>query len=113
MARQGRQIAFLSVCIAVAIFASYTAVIITAPSRITTWLQICSATTSAHSGLDFLAGWISAIIVTYTIKWYTRHLYDSSSNKGLYGLDHAILNIEIPPKNLWMNIGYWEVRQPV
>lgn len=27
----------------------------------------------------------------------------------LYGLDHAILNIEVPPQRMWMNMGYWKV----
>ncbi|KAJ5714931.1 uncharacterized protein N7483_012112 [Penicillium malachiteum] len=26
----------------------------------------------------------------------------------LYGLDHAVLNIELPPQTMWMNMGYWE-----
>lgn len=29
--------------------------------------------------------------------------------KKLYGLDHAILNIEVPPRCMWMNMGYWKV----
>ncbi|KAJ5787305.1 hypothetical protein N7457_002295 [Penicillium paradoxum] len=26
----------------------------------------------------------------------------------VYGLDHAILNIQLPPQAMWMNMGYWE-----
>ena len=29
--------------------------------------------------------------------------------KKLYGLDHAILNLEVPPPSMWMNMGYWKV----
>ncbi|RJE23537.1 hypothetical protein PHISCL_04121 [Aspergillus sclerotialis] len=25
-----------------------------------------------------------------------------------YGLDHAILNVQLPPQTMWMNMGYWE-----
>ncbi|KAJ6085867.1 hypothetical protein N7486_010148 [Penicillium sp. IBT 16267x] len=25
-----------------------------------------------------------------------------------YGLDHAVLNIQLPPQTMWMNMGYWE-----
>ncbi|KAL4940405.1 hypothetical protein BDV06DRAFT_20392 [Aspergillus oleicola] len=25
-----------------------------------------------------------------------------------YGLDHALLNIPLPPPSMWMNLGYWE-----
>lgn len=28
---------------------------------------------------------------------------------NLYGLEHAILNLDIPPRSMWMNMGYWEV----
>jgi hypothetical protein len=27
----------------------------------------------------------------------------------MYGLDHAVLNIRLPPQSMWMNMGYWEV----
>ncbi|KAI9376550.1 hypothetical protein BJX61DRAFT_325006 [Aspergillus egyptiacus] len=27
---------------------------------------------------------------------------------ALYGLDHALLNIPIPPPSMWMNLGYWK-----
>jgi hypothetical protein len=30
-------------------------------------------------------------------------------DKDLYGLDHAILNVTVPPKSMWMNMGYWQV----
>jgi hypothetical protein len=53
------------------------------------------------------------MIMIPVVKWCMRRLYDSSSDDGLYGLDHAILDIEVPPKNLWMNMGYWEVRHLV
>lgn len=32
------------------------------------------------------------------------------NEEKLYGLDHAILNIEVPPRSMWMNMGYWRVR---
>lgn len=32
-----------------------------------------------------------------------------ADDKKLYGLDHAILHMEAPPKNMWMNMGYWKV----
>lgn len=30
---------------------------------------------------------------------------------SVYGLDHAVLNIQLPPQSMWMNMGYWEVSQ--
>ena len=32
------------------------------------------------------------------------------TDSDIYGLEHATLNIEFPPKTMWMNMGYWEVR---
>ncbi|KAA8647945.1 uncharacterized protein ATNIH1004_003827 [Aspergillus tanneri] len=28
--------------------------------------------------------------------------------KKLYGLDHSILHMEVPPTSMWMNMGYWK-----
>lgn len=33
------------------------------------------------------------------------------SRPEMYGLDHAVLNIQLPPQTMWMNLGYWEVRK--
>ncbi|KAJ5373450.1 hypothetical protein N7517_005456 [Penicillium concentricum] len=27
---------------------------------------------------------------------------------NVYGLDHAVLNIQLPAQSMWMNMGYWE-----
>ncbi|KAJ5502128.1 hypothetical protein N7463_005002 [Penicillium fimorum] len=27
---------------------------------------------------------------------------------NVYGLDHAVLNIQLPQQSMWMNMGYWE-----
>ena len=39
-------------------------------------------------------------------------LFRGANNEGrdgtLYGLEHALLNLEIPPKDMWMNMGYWD-----
>lgn len=29
-------------------------------------------------------------------------------DKKLYALDHAILSMEMPPRSMWMNLGYWK-----
>ncbi|KAJ5355498.1 uncharacterized protein N7496_012710 [Penicillium cataractarum] len=29
----------------------------------------------------------------------------------VYGLDHAVLNVRLPPETMWMNMGYWEDTQ--
>lgn len=39
-------------------------------------------------------------------------LFIGANEEKLYGLDHAILNVEAPPRSMWMNMGYWKVRVP-
>lgn len=40
-------------------------------------------------------------------------VFSSEGSGGdLYGLDHGILNLQVPPVSMWMNMGFWEVRQP-
>ncbi|EPS31151.1 hypothetical protein PDE_06106 [Penicillium oxalicum 114-2] len=31
-----------------------------------------------------------------------------SLESRVYGLDHAVLNIQLPPATMWMNMGYWK-----
>lgn len=33
----------------------------------------------------------------------------SAPRPEMYGLDHAVLNMQLPPPTMWMNLGYWEV----
>ncbi|EGD93524.1 hypothetical protein TESG_01069 [Trichophyton tonsurans CBS 112818] len=32
----------------------------------------------------------------------------TAQDDSLYGLDHAALNIQLPPTTMWMNMGYWK-----
>lgn len=42
--------------------------------------------------------------------WIKRALSLSTARAdGVYGLDHAMLNMQLPPQTMWMNMGYWEV----
>ncbi|KAF7115216.1 hypothetical protein CNMCM5793_001643 [Aspergillus hiratsukae] len=39
----------------------------------------------------------------------TKRVIEFLEGKELYGLDHAILSVEVPPmKGMWMNMGYWK-----
>ncbi|KAJ5570861.1 hypothetical protein N7535_004521 [Penicillium sp. DV-2018c] len=40
------------------------------------------------------------------LKFLKRALRKPRVN--VYGLDHAVLNIPLPPQTMWMNMGYWE-----
>lgn len=73
----------------------------------------------------FLIGWMSATVLLPIGKWCAKRLLfrwlfsngdgsnddnDDDDDDRLYGLDHAILQVELPPRStLWMNMGYWEV----
>ncbi|KAJ5812331.1 hypothetical protein N7474_008632 [Penicillium riverlandense] len=39
------------------------------------------------------------------LGWLRRIL---SPPRDVYGLDHAVLNVRLPPQTMWMNMGYWE-----
>ncbi|BDD60135.1 hypothetical protein MAP00_005295 [Monascus purpureus] len=60
------------------------------------WHWVVDFFSTAQHG-DFLAGWVCAVISIGLAKFIFR----------LYGLDHAILNLD-PPETMWMNMGYWD-----
>ncbi|KAL3491465.1 hypothetical protein BJX62DRAFT_124690 [Aspergillus germanicus] len=46
------------------------------------------------------------------LRWLTSLLHNQQQTpavqESFYGLDHALLNITLPPPSMWMNLGYWE-----
>jgi hypothetical protein len=50
------------------------------------------------------------------LRWLTSLLRNQQQpqpptvQESFYGLDHALLNITLPPPSMWMNLGYWKVR---
>lgn len=50
-------------------------------------------------------------LVNMIIRFIERIItfFIGADDKKLYGLDHAILHMEAPPRNMWMNMGYWKV----
>ena len=52
-------------------------------------------------------------ILTYMLKRVARYmlLTKDDVSHDLYRLDHGILNVDVPPATMWMNIGYWKVKQ--
>ncbi|KAJ5133987.1 uncharacterized protein N7443_004389 [Penicillium atrosanguineum] len=38
---------------------------------------------------------------------FLKRLLGGARN-DVYGLDHAVLNVRLPPQTMWMNMGYWE-----
>ena len=64
----------------------------------------------------YVAGCISGAVLvpflTHALKPLSRYLFLSKDegDHDLYRLDHGILNVEVPPASMWMNMGFWEVR---
>ena len=50
--------------------------------------------------------------LTHALKRVAGYLFLSKDegDHDLYGLDHGILNVGVPPASMWMNMGFWEVR---
>ncbi|KAL3450840.1 hypothetical protein BJX65DRAFT_304996 [Aspergillus insuetus] len=48
------------------------------------------------------------------LRWLTSLLHNQQQQQpptvqeAFYGLDHALLNITLPPPSMWMNLGYWK-----
>ncbi|KAL2837672.1 hypothetical protein BJX68DRAFT_249608 [Aspergillus pseudodeflectus] len=47
------------------------------------------------------------------LRWLTSFFRNQQQNppaptESFYGLDHALLNITLPPPSMWMNLGYWK-----
>jgi hypothetical protein len=111
---QWRTFAFSGIGIVVAIVVCWVAGgMPTASSQCSTWwFSGCSGTADSFPQSGFLMGWASAMVLLPVFQWcIKRLLHGTSSDGNLYGLDHALLNIEMPPKDMWMNMGYWEVCQ--
>jgi hypothetical protein len=64
----------------------------------------------------YVAGCISGAVLvpflTHALKPVATYLFQSQGegDHDLYRLDHGILNVEVPPASMWMNMGFWEVR---
>lgn len=64
----------------------------------------------------YVAGCVSGIIVvpilTHIFRRAARSFLRRSDEAGnaLYRLDHGILNVKLPPRTMWMNMGYWKVK---
>lgn len=75
------------------------------------WPNIYSASLFSNHR-HFLNWWVCATVLTPLAEVIEKILWRSLFGDGddeLYGLDHAVLNVEVPPKSMWMNMGYWEV----
>lgn len=51
-------------------------------------------------------GSVLLVLVKLLFRFIERHLRGESV---IYGLHHGILNAEMPPKSMWINMGYWKV----
>lgn len=60
----------------------------------------------------YVAGCLSGVLLLPIATFLLKRIMVSKKDEddhALYRLDHAILNVEVPPKTMWMNMGYWSV----
>lgn len=60
-----------------------------------TWLTLAAG---------FSLGWLS-----HRLRLVIFPFSDSHDVGRLYNLEHGMLNLELPCKTMWMNMGYWKV----
>lgn len=64
----------------------------------------------------FAAGCVSGLIAVPILKHALRRAYryfirrSGADGDSVYGLGHGILNVEILPRGMWMNMGFWKVK---
>jgi hypothetical protein len=46
-------------------------------------------------------------IVRTVWEWLSKT--EGEGRPTVYSLDHARLNVQLPPEKMWMNMGYWKV----
>lgn len=55
----------------------------------------------------FIAGIVASFVVIPLARLLLTGRFQSS--KKIYKFQHGLLNINLPPKTMWMNMGYWTV----
>ena len=84
--------------------------------------QILASSTDNDAIPAYVAGLLTGMVVLKVLKYLLRSIFGRKialfkcndgdrqiwTQKGLYGFEHAVLNVEVPPKSMWMNMGYWE-----
>jgi hypothetical protein len=65
---------------------------------------------------DFMRGLALGACLPTVLIWLGKLLTEyvliragDGGQRSIYGLEHAKLNIEVPPRSMWMNMGYWKV----
>ena len=53
---------------------------------------------------SYVAIGLTILLSSALLRWIRRGILGE-----IYWLHHAILNIDVPPKTTWMNMGYWDV----
>jgi hypothetical protein len=56
-----------------------------------------------------IASWIM-FVTKGVLKNYWSKTVNSKPERPLYRFDQGILNIPLPPRTMWMNMGFWKVR---
>ena len=66
---------------------------------------------SGYETWAFLGGCLTVTVVLPLLKSLARWITGNGSKKtSIYALHHGVLNLDLLPKSMWMNMGYWKVR---
>ena len=57
----------------------------------------------------YLAGCTTVLFIWPLLRYMMGSTTkEEKKNDKIYNLHHSILNLELPPKTMWMNMGYWD-----
>ncbi|KAL7272642.1 hypothetical protein RUND412_004543 [Rhizina undulata] len=59
----------------------------------------------------FFFGFVTALLLRPILKLISKRITwrgRSDEDANIYGLEHALLNLQLPVESMWMNMGYWK-----
>lgn len=73
--------------------------------------------TNTETRMDWTERYFWGVLSAALIILAIRRIFQGRSIKGinlrkqrsLYRSDHGILNFQLPPQSMWMNMGFWKV----
>lgn len=72
-----------------------------------TTFYVLFAPIRAPIALIFALG--AGVACLYIQRRHTSQNHFEEMSSRIYGVDHGILNIDLPLQTMWMNMGYWKV----
>jgi hypothetical protein len=68
---------------------------------------------SNSSIVAYVLGLLTFVLAPRLLGGFFRLFnYGPPPRRDIYGLEHALLNMRLPPETMWLNMGYWKVFPP-